>query len=548
MQVEVEHLKNDLIHLPRVPRTRKPKNNFYKGDFTMKKLRKIVSLLLAVVMMMSLVVVQAGASGEGSITISNATVGESYAVYQLLDLTYATDSQSNVTYSYTIDSTNDWYDFFTKGDGAKYVTITTTSGGVNYVTWNSTTYGTTEDYAAFAQAALSYADTNGISATASDTAIATTLTFSGLDLGYYLVTSSIGSVLTLNSTAPNATVEDKNGKPTIEKEVSDAEDGTYDSVSTAGITDTVYFKTTLTGIDDATSLTLHDSLGAGFTYVGVTKVELYEDEDDTQPATLDATEYTVTTPGTESNDACTFEVNFDALLSETGASSNYVTKVTSDKAYLVVYYTATVNSNAVIGNTTGNLNTTWANTGSSYVTAEVYTTTYVYELYVYKYTTDNGNKVALEGAEFILYYEDSNGDTQYAMVSSGVLTGWTTTLSEATTLVTDSNGFIHIEGLNVGEYVLEETKAPDGYALLSDTTVDVKISADDTTYAESVTPSETVTYGINDVSAVTIENSTSSAMPSTGGIGTTIFYVVGGILVVGAIILLITKKRMKDDE
>ncbi len=232
----------------------------------MKKLRKIVSLLLAVAMLMSICAVQVWAdatevscgSGEGTITLSDVTSGETYAVYKMLDLTYASDSNASggITYSYTIESTSDWYEFFTTGDGADYVVITTTASGINYVTWNEDDYpSSTDSYVeTFSQLAIAYATSNDITATGSGDANGEGIVFTGLDLGYYLVTSSMGSIVSLDSTAPSVTIRDKNGKPTITKTVKEDSTGEYGETNTAEIGDTVTFKVTLTGIDDALHL------------------------------------------------------------------------------------------------------------------------------------------------------------------------------------------------------------------------------------------------------------------------------------------------------
>lgn len=139
---------------------------------------------------------------DGSITITNATVGETYSVYKLLDLTYNTGGTS---YAYTIDSSSDWYAFFTSGEGSKYVSVST--AGV--VTWTDGSTGTDSQAKAFAAAALTYAEDNGIAPTVTTKATDTTLTFSGLEYGYYLIDSSLGTVLTLDSTDPNVEVMDK---------------------------------------------------------------------------------------------------------------------------------------------------------------------------------------------------------------------------------------------------------------------------------------------------------------------------------------------------
>ena len=110
---------------------------------------------------------------------------------------------------------------------------------------------------------------------------------------------------------------------------------------------------------------------------------------------------------------------------------------------------------------------------------------------------------------------------------------WVDDLDEATKVTTDGNGAARFDGLQDGQYTLVETKAPAGFNLL---TAGVNVTVTGTTDETG----EPVKVNLTQV----VENQAGTQLPSTGGIGTTIFYVVGGILVVGAGILLITKKRM----
>ena len=156
---------------------------------------------------------------------------------------------------------------------------------------------------------------------------------------------------------------------------------------------------------------------------------------------------------------------------------------------------------------------------------------------------------ALAGAEFILY-KGSEENRVYAQVAEGKLTGWTTTKTEAAKLVSGDDGKIAVEGLDADTYYLEETKAPDGYNKLAGP---VKVEISHTVTGEGAKMTHTLKQGTTDVEKVEevdevkIENKSGTELPGTGGIGTTIFYVLGSILVIGAVVLLITKKRMSAD-
>ena len=153
---------------------------------------------------------------------------------------------------------------------------------------------------------------------------------------------------------------------------------------------------------------------------------------------------------------------------------------------------------------------------------------------------------ALAGAEFILY-KGSEENRVYAQVAEGKLTGWTTTKTEAAKLVSGDDGKIAVEGLDADTYYLEETKAPGGYNKLAGP---VKVEISHKVTDEGAHMTNTLKQGETDaveVEQVEIENKSGFELPSTGGIGTTIFYVLGSILVIGAVVLLIAKKRMSAD-
>ncbi|MCD8128386.1 MAG: hypothetical protein LUD54_02225 [Oscillospiraceae bacterium] len=231
----------------------------------------------------------------------------------------------------------------------------------------------------------------------------------------------------------------------------------------------------------------------------------------------------------------------------------------------MVTYTATVNADAVIGGT-GNTNEATLSYGETSKSTSDKTTTYVYELYVYKYTTTEvsgtATEVALSDAKFVIYKE-VNGTNYYAVLdNSGKVSSWTTWLTQddidtayangeltdseyaaavpATELTTDSTGVVYFGGLDAGSYFLLETAAPNGYNKLAAPT-EIEIGQDGTTSGAG-----TITYQGSDVSAIKIYNGSSTEMPSTGG-GTTIFYIVGSVLVLGAIVLLVDKFRMCRD-
>lgn len=252
-------------------------------------------------------------------------------------------------------------------------------------------------------------------------------------------------------------------------------------------------------------------------------------------------------------------------------------KIAIDKNTIVtVDYTATLNEDAVIGldgnpnkvdltysnnpNKSGNGDND--NTGK---TPEETVVAFTYELDVTKYLGDK-NKLADDKEGTKAGFKLSNADGKWATVGTDMkITGWVDTDEDATEVTTDATGIFKFIGLDDGTYVLHETKTPAGYNTMSPLTLKITagtVQCQD--YMESEehdAPNEVLTSlklkvgeadpvdGTTDDGIVKTEiiNQKGSSLPSTGGIGTTMFYVGGGVLVAGAGVLLITKKRAKKD-
>lgn len=483
----------------------------------MKLSRKILSLVLALVMVMGLATTAFAEGGgktttNGSITITNALGGETYNAYQILSL----ESYNAEKKIYAYKANPAWEDWL------RTQTAYVSFDSQGYVTWVKD--ASAADFAKAAKSQLSDKTPDGhVTPTADGSA-----TISNLKLGYYLVDSTVGALCELNTTKPGVEITDKNTKPTIEKKVQEDSDGSWGDVNDADIGQTVNFKSTISAKPGARNYLVHDKMDAALKFDSVTSITAGD-------TTLAAGEdYNVVTSGL--TDGCTFHIVFN---------QTYLDSITADTA-IVINYTAKLTSNAVAG--TGYVNKTWLNYGDNQHTEQDTTTTYTWKLPIYKYHMDGETQKALAGAEFILYKGSDESNREYAQVTNGKLTGWTKEKTEATKLVSGDDGKIAVEGLDADTYYLEETKAPDGYNKLAGP---VKVEISHAVTDEGAHMTHTLKQGepnAEKVGQVEIENKSGTELPITGGIGTTIFYVLGSILVIGAVVLLIAKKRMSASE
>ncbi len=465
----------------------------------------LLSLVMAFAMNATAFAVQEGTLTGGSITIDNAVSGQRYSAYQILYI----ESYNAATDAYAYKANSAWKSFV-EGDGVRDVYLKT--DGQGYVTW----VGATDDARVAAFAKLAQAAIGEKVADATATADSATVKFENLKLGYYLIDTTLGTLCSLNTTNPDARIEEKNAVPTIDKQVQEDADGSWGKTNDADIGQVVNYKAAIKLYPGSENVVMTDTMTAGLTYQKDAVISnLARGED-----------YTVS----EETDRG-FKLSF---------TKTYLDSITAREGVeLVVTYSAKVNENAAVG-LDGNTNTTKLQYGDSTnlkTTPDSTTTTYTWDMEVLKYA--NGDKAKnLEGAQFVLLNAKKD---KVATVVNGKLTGWTNLPGEGeewpanTVLTTDAAGKISIAGLDSDTYFLREIKAPDGYNMLAN---DVKVVIRGATKAEG---SDALTYT---TVVMEIENKSGAELPSTGGIGTTVFYVVGGALVLIAVVLLVTRKKM----
>ena len=466
-----------------------------------KTFKKLFAALLAAALVLAMAVPAFAVTNatKGSITISKTVKDETYTIYRMFKLD-SYNAESN-TYSYTVES--DWEGFFKTGAGGNYITL----DGQNHPTWTAADENDSTTVAAFAKAALAWAKQKGIQSAATQEGNGSSITFSNLDLGYYLVDSSLGALCGLNTPNPDATIKEKNEKPEIKKEVQTSA-GDWGSENNAKIGDTVEYKVEIKVADGAQKYTVTDTMSKSLTFNNSSLKVTAND--------AVTTDYTLT-PTTN---------GFTLELPE-----SYVSTLTKGTT-IIVTYNATLNKDAVIDGD-GNTNEVKLGYGNHQNTVPSKVTTKSYQFDLVK--VDGTTNKLLDGAEFEL----ADGNTKLSFVKDTAGNYRVAAAGEdgATTTITVKNGKVNIYGLAGKTYTLTETKAPDGYNKL--------VTSETVNLADGSKTHATIVGSVYKDGGVVVENHAGTVLPSTGGMGTTLFYVIGGGLMVAAVVLLVTKKRME---
>ena len=560
----------------------------------MKKFKRILAIVMTLAMVLTMGIgLSASAAGTGSITINapdNITLtSQTFSAYQIFTVEISTDSVTGAIdgYVYTLNSAY-----------SGFLALHPTYGAdeAAFIEWFEDKSDNADDLNQLAIDLMTFiTDTPAITATGSATGASTpgvkSVTISAVPYGYYLVTGNGNEAASIHTlvTVPgkdtagepddNVEIYVKADAPTIDKEVWFHEDGTSPIAGDAGwkdwtdvnIGDTVYFKheskvPAMLGYDRYWFI-VHDSMSKGLT--------------------LNHTDATTSTfavsvggaPLTQVADAAAFtsapgaaqfyvEVgsNYNGGYTAYTDGTNFIVVINPDwfvkqakDAAILITYEATLNEDAVIG-APGNPNKvylqyssnpydtgdgTYGNPGDTEDTPEDEVFVYTFDLDIYKYTgtLSSSSEKALPGAEFELRTVENDDRTAIKFVD---LTGGNyrvATDDDATTttaLVSPTSGEIHIDGLDAGTYYLVETEAPTGYNELDDAII-VVIAHDDGEGAYTVSW-EIGT--VNDTGTVNVENNTGAVFPRTGGIGRTIFIVVGLTLMAGAVVVLTVRRKV----
>lgn len=484
------------------------------------------------------------------------------------------------------------------------------------------------------------------------------LTIDKLPYGYYYITTTAGTMVTINTAAKDIEVKDKDTVNPPPKEITSITNGdssenrtaysvsttegsdgsTVTTIGTAQVGDTIGYSGTVTVGQGAINYYYRDKMWPGLTLVtdtngnpAVSVKRVTSAGSETKPTTgtegtdyikLGGKYYTITdvpsSEGSTTNWTATKGSATDDYTFQVAFENDFINKKNADgtKVYpagtkFVVLYSATLNSNANMGST-GNINEAWLaygnkpTNGSQPETPHEKTTVYTAKITILK---KDGNNNGLGGAEFVLRNDtrvDGDGNVVYSG-STGEATAengkyykwgqdadgnikvtWVNTQAEATLFASKTDGTVvgildaqaniprntdgtinwddadywydeannpdgvktidSFQGLPVGKFTVIETRTPDGYNTADPEPFDVKKVDKDTTASTGDNDANTNVWTKTIELSGDIVNKKGSVFPGTGGIGTTMFYIIGGILVAGAVVLLISRRKVRADK
>ncbi|MEA4915048.1 MAG: SpaH/EbpB family LPXTG-anchored major pilin [Christensenella sp.] len=555
----------------------------------MKTTKNLLRSLLILTLLVSLCFTSALAAGDNTVTISSDTDDHTYYAYQVFAgiLDDVSGRLTDVTWGAGVDSAA----LLTalKADanyGSSFTSCVTAADVANVI---SSSYSTNNAFAtAFAKIVAAH-----LSATHTDSGAPTgtgpyTYQITGLDDGYYFVTEATFSGTVDNSytkymlqVVDNVTVNAKTDKPAIALKVLENNDAVYQNTwndaADYNITNSVPYRIVSIVPDmtyfDTYYYQITDTISSGSTYdTGSAKVyyvsgsgDMYALETSTSTGaggTQLTSGFTVTPTGSG------FTVTFSDLSNTSGVPA-------LGGGYIVVEYTATLNSNAVVGNPgnptevylTYSNNPNNADGSGTGVTPKDEVVVYTFTLPINK-VDSSATPVALTGATFAIFTTEADAITaagdpntaanfNTALLFSGSAGSYTRSTSGSYTLADNGSGIYSISGLDQGTYYLVEIAAPVGYNRLSaPVTVAIDSSYNDgaqsSAYVDGHIPDATLDQltgvTVNSGTQLTVINQAGVTLPETGGIGTKVFVVGGLSLILLALILVIARKRSSSEK
>ena len=498
----------------------------HKGEKMGKLTKRVIAIMCIFMMVISMVTVVEAVDTNGKVTVTNVKPGETYKIFKILTL----ESFDETKGAYSYIRNGDSWDGFINSSAAKKYIETNNDGYVTFKDDQKNEIGARN----FGLLAMEYAKNKNISPTATAKASNETnakVVFENLPLGYYLVETSTGTACSIDTTHPKVEIRDKHASPSVSKLV--ANGGTISNNkkrNSMNRGDNVFFETIINVKPHVTNYCLHDYMNQYLKYNSVLKdgIAYYSNEKDESLKRKSLKKYNDYVSTTNTNDGCNFHLTFtDSFYKK------YQDDIDSGKlTRIYIKYLVILSNDAPID--TPLVNTSYLTYGENSRTEESKTETFTYSIPIFKYT---GYNKALAGAKFILS-KDSNPTETNALkfVQSGSNFDYNSKNGNVT-LTSYSDGKINIKGIQADTYYLKEIEAPKGYNLIK-TPIKIVVTSD--------TDGKGVVKVDNDVvDQVNVLNNYGSLLPSTGGMGTTLIYAIGCILVLSSGVVLFLKRRTK---
>jgi len=532
-----------------VPMIKKIKTRFKGEEKKMKGIKKLLTGILAATMIMGMSITTFAGENttsltsqqQGHLTITETNKGQEYKVYKVFDAV-ATADGTGFNYKLVTGKTRAPEGFTVDDAGNVFYTKNMNlEKGVN-----PETALTADDIAAI-KAYVTDADIVG---TVTENDEDGSVDFS-LGYGYYYIETTTGVAVTINTNQPNAVIVDKNDIPTIEKTVEEDSAG-YQKQNDAEIGQKVNFATQVNVKKGGLGYVLYDKMSEGltFTQTDLDAIEVHVGSVDSTTKLNKGTDYTVA-PGGDyktSSDAAATTGTFTVTFSDT-----YTGALTEDKT-LYVTYSATLNSSAQVN--AKEINDTVLKYGNDGYTEEKETWTFTWGLKVVKVI--KGTTTPLAGAKFALYKVEDNVAKFAVLDANNKVSSWVSAEGKkvadlvkeneayftgigASVLTTPDNGTLNFNGLDADTYYALEVEAPAGYNKLTTAEQVIIDSTSDTDTGKTI--AQAISAGEAGVFVKSVENGAGALLPSTGGIGTTIFYIVGGILIIAGVAYFIVRRK-----
>ena len=576
----------------KVTKTTKQKTRFKGEEKEMKGFKKLLTGILAATMIMGASMTAyaenegtnsttqeqiqkaEGVTGSASITMTNTHAGETYRIYKIFD---ATSDGTNISYK------------LVEGKNAAPTGFNVDAAGNVYYTANQGKSVGDEGFVS----ELSSADIENLKTyIVGMTPIATvnenedgSFTVPELPYGYYFINTTTGALVTVNSNTPSATIADKNDITTTEKKVQEdtisttiTEETGFGDKSDAEINETVNYRSTISIKAGAKNLVFHDEMTTSNDLItdSITLTASKNVNNTNTSVSISDNDYSVSLSDADANGKVH---GFTITFTDTFTSANAGTDIR-------IMYQAKLNNSAVIYGSES-VGFDGGNDNRSRITYDNHTNfewdwtrTYTYPIHILK-TDSAANPNPLSGAKFVIYKNGAaSGKVSFAKFdNNNKLTGWTTDVEEteanlvkneesfftdaqATLLESGSDGKIDLTGFDAGSYKILEVTAPTGYNKLTDP-ISIAINGvsnatvqgnDDNSqgFAQGTEPSytssqDTDSDGVLTVHSVAdtnqIKNNSGAILPSTGGIGTTIFYIIGGVLIIAGVAYFIVRRK-----